>query len=59
MLLSMFDTIKKVGGTRQEQKAREALDDLLNSMKKNANIQQEPKAIDAIQKIKIERSGIL
>ncbi len=59
MLLSMFETLKTIAGPRQEQKAREALDEMLGYMKKNVGTKPELKSIDSIQKIRIERAGVL
>ena len=59
MLLSMFNTVKKIAGQKQELKARKTLDELLDSMKQSVGAKQELKAIDTIQKIKIKHAGII
>jgi hypothetical protein len=59
LLLCMFDTVKKIIGSKQEQKAFRALDETLESIKKTEGGEPEQKALDSVQKIKIERFGIL
>jgi hypothetical protein len=59
LLQCMFDTVKKIVGSKQEQKAFQSLDETLESIKEKEGGEPEQKALDAVQKIKIERFGIL